>query len=1533
MDRDLTFSLSFVNKTKGAIEKDLKQAALAAKQVEKAGKDAARGLTRMGTAAKFATSAINRGSRGITRTLNRIRILAFQVGTAIAGIGLGFGLTRAITTVRDFELAIARVDAITESTTAQFRALNDTARALGAVTQFRASQVADGLRLLAQAGFNAQESIAAIGGTLDLAIAGVIDLNTATGITSNTIRAFSLNASQAGEVADVLALTAARSNTNIFELGEAMKFVAPAAASAGISIKDTAAAIGTLANAGLKGTLAGTGIRRVIIGLINPTKEGSEAFERMGLNIRDLDPRLRSLRDIFEELSEKGFGASEAFEAFGLRGGPAAIILADAFATLQQLNDELEKSEGFADSAARRIEDTLNGAILRLQSAFEELILSQGAFQDSLRDVVQFLTQVVRALNNTINLNEDFAAAGLKTAKVIRVVGNAILFLFRNIGKILVVLLAAKAAFIGFSTAAAIASTATKGFAAAAAVALGATGAGGLLLLIGGLTAAWVAYNSAVDEAELKQEALNNQLEDAQRVLDSVRGRDAETRLANAGAVARSIEQTEEAIKTETLIRSQAIQQIAEAQRAFDRINNPRGRAVAGQRLEELKGRAAEANSTLIELQDTLRALQREQGLSDKFQDRITESGRRTAEFQKALRQSFETISRVSEVDTQKSQKAIEDLTFKVNQLKLGTGEAADAQRKINAEIRGAGLDETPEEFDRGRVEATRLITEAQTRLNKARETGEEKFIKDAEKSLGIAQDTLKTIEGREQARKQELVDLRRLAAQEAELTRQNKLAEDIEKQRLARLRNFQKFQLNQLAKIREENILLGVRNDQLDEAKAVIALVTNAAKNGQVVTQEGINQLIQQIELNRTLQEERESFAAGFRDAVEAFIDETKNMAEQAKQIFEDVVKGLEDVFVQFVQTGEASFSDLLDSFQEQLLRRGFRNLLGSVLGSVPGFQTAGKTTEQVAVEQLQGLRADLEKQRTFAGSTKDLVIINNSIRALDLSLENLTGTRNITGQNQSAFLGPALGFAESLIAQRGGVTSGAGPATARGSAPLGAFIGAARARIGGITQAGRQAAGLGPDEIPAILHPGEAVVPLDRAGRIPLTTSGGKVQVRLPGGRLLPTAASSPLNNLGIRQAVSGVEAIKGRGPATGENPLAFLGAPRAQAGLALASFFRSVGSGILGAGGALAGGLGSLVGIGRSAAGSGFFGSSIGLTGGGLLGGLGALLGVGGRGGFGSIGLTGGGLLGAGANLLRGDVGAAGGSILSGFGEALGIGATGATGGGILGGIQGAFEQLGFSQAGRRGVTALGGTSELGAQAENFGNIQRGFSDVGRFLGVGGEGTPGGLPISNVSTGRIPRINPASGFSDQALSFIQSIPGIGPLFEDGLAKGTENLLNLGQGLAGLFTDSRTRRSSTTSIRRTGRRLGFGGDGAAGASLTPEDLRLLGLSGLGRELIKLAGTGIVPFQQGGVVSAPTLALLGEGGAPEAVVPLRNGQIPVQVRGGGGSRGRQIVNNITFNVVTPDADSFRENQAQIHASLAATLERQSNRR
>jgi phage-related minor tail protein len=84
-----------------------------------------------------------------------------------------------------------------------------------------------------------------------------------------------------------------------------------------------------------------------------------------------------------------------------------------------------------------------------------------------------------------------------------------------------------------------------------------------------------------------------------------------------------------------------------------------------------------------------------------------------------------------------------------------------------------------------------------------------------------------------------------------------------------------------------------------------------------------------------------------------------------------------------------------------------------------------------------------------------------------------------------------------------------------------------------------------------------------------------------------------------------------------------------------------------------------------------------------------------------------------------------------------------------------------------------------------------------------------------------------------------------------------------------------------------------------------------------------------IQPFANGGIVNSPVLfplrngaGLMGEAG-PEAIMPLArgsDGRLGVRMSGGGAQ--------VTVNITTPDAESFRQSQGQVTALIARAVSR-----
>lgn len=346
-----------------------------------------------------ATDRLNKENEKATRLFGGAGGAAKRLaGQLLAVVSAYQGIIAGIRVIREFEAAISAVEAVSRAVPEEMKAITQAARDLGATTSFSATQAADGMKFLAQAGFTARESVAAIPDVLNLARAGALDLASAADIASNVMSGFGIAATEAGNASDILAAISSRANTNVFQLGEAASFVGPVAAAMGVSLGDAAAAIGVLSDAGIQGSSAGTGLRRVLSSLANPTKEARDVIQGLGLDMELLDPASNNLVDVIGRLAERGLSAADALTIFGDRGGPAILALTQNVDRVGELANEMKNVDGEARRMADTMGDNLDGDIKELTSSLSELALQLGeaGVTGALRGFVQGMTEGVR---------------------------------------------------------------------------------------------------------------------------------------------------------------------------------------------------------------------------------------------------------------------------------------------------------------------------------------------------------------------------------------------------------------------------------------------------------------------------------------------------------------------------------------------------------------------------------------------------------------------------------------------------------------------------------------------------------------------------------------------------------------------------------------------------------------------------------------------------------------------------------------------------------------------------------------------------------------------------------------------------------------------------------------------------------------------------------------------------------------------------------------------------------------------------------
>lgn len=356
------------------------------------------------------TTAVGKVMQGTGAAMTKyITTPLIGVGVAAAKVG------------GDFEAQMSRVKAISGATGDTFEQMKQQAIDLGAKTAFSAKESAAGMENLASAGFSAQEIMKAMPGLLDLAAVSGGDVALASENTATALRGFGLEASEAGHVADVFARAAADTNAEVGDMGEALKYVAPVANSMGISLEETAAAIGIMSDAGIKGSQAGTTLRGALSRLARPTKAMQDTMDNLGVSFYDADGKMKPLKTQVELLKKafEGLTPEQQQNAlvtlYGQESLSGMMALIDKGPdSLGKLTKSLKDSDGAADDMARTMQDNMNSSIEQMFGAFESAaIVIQKILAPSIKKVADAISGLV----------EKFVSAPESTQKLIVAIG------------------------------------------------------------------------------------------------------------------------------------------------------------------------------------------------------------------------------------------------------------------------------------------------------------------------------------------------------------------------------------------------------------------------------------------------------------------------------------------------------------------------------------------------------------------------------------------------------------------------------------------------------------------------------------------------------------------------------------------------------------------------------------------------------------------------------------------------------------------------------------------------------------------------------------------------------------------------------------------------------------------------------------------------------------------------------------------------------------------------------------------------------
>lgn len=377
-----------------------------------------RGLSQaQGTLRSFASSCQSIGSS----------LLAVS-GAALAPIGL------AASAFAGFDDAMRSVAAVTGATGAQFDALTARARELGASTRYTAQEAAGAMLALGRAGMTAGQIDAATKSVLALATATGTDLAQSADIMSNTLNMFGMGAAQADKAADLLTATANGSAQTLTDLFESLRMVGPQAKAAGYDLAETSAALGVLANVGLKGSMAGNALKRALQQFADPGTR--QKLADIGVAVTTAEGELRALPDIFRDLAVamNGMPGAEklalAKDIFDVRASGAGLNLAANVDALDAFLAKLRDVQGAAAKTETEMNAGIGGALAAFRSAAQDVALSVGdALSKPIKEYADSLRGNLNAISEWVKAHGSLVASAAKGAVAVGLFGGAMLAL------------------------------------------------------------------------------------------------------------------------------------------------------------------------------------------------------------------------------------------------------------------------------------------------------------------------------------------------------------------------------------------------------------------------------------------------------------------------------------------------------------------------------------------------------------------------------------------------------------------------------------------------------------------------------------------------------------------------------------------------------------------------------------------------------------------------------------------------------------------------------------------------------------------------------------------------------------------------------------------------------------------------------------------------------------------------------------------------------------------------------------------------
>ncbi|MCR5493022.1 MAG: phage tail tape measure protein [Streptococcus sp.] len=417
-----------LNETKAAMESGTKQAENLAKEYENSRQKLFQYRSELKEVIETQYSQHSLTARlgqGLTTIGNGLSTVSQKTRGMTVAIGTGFAV--ATKSALEFEdgmntiRALIADDVPAQQMNSTMNQLSNAVKRYSTEYGISTGEVISGMQEMIRRGYDVNQTMAAMPHVLQASKASGEDFGTVMHATTAILEQFNLKAEDTQRVTDSLTYVANKTAADYSTLGTAMEYVGPMAATAGISMEQTAAAIGLLSQRGIEGEKAGTNLRAMLTTLVNPTDANAAAWERMGVSTDAFLAGSIDLADVLDLIKTNTEGMTDAQKAALIsqavgRTGQAGLnaLVAQGGDALRNLTSATEGATGATKKMSDQMMESSKNQLKQMISELEVLGIEIG------EDLLPYLKDIIEDGKGVVdwfkNLNPKTKEAAVKFA-------------------------------------------------------------------------------------------------------------------------------------------------------------------------------------------------------------------------------------------------------------------------------------------------------------------------------------------------------------------------------------------------------------------------------------------------------------------------------------------------------------------------------------------------------------------------------------------------------------------------------------------------------------------------------------------------------------------------------------------------------------------------------------------------------------------------------------------------------------------------------------------------------------------------------------------------------------------------------------------------------------------------------------------------------------------------------------------------------------------------------------------------------------